>query len=690
MPFGAYSTFSGYDLTDQVNFINFASYEAYGSRSYKIDYAGGEFAQMSSFGFNNQFGSQIDGNINGVNTQGQTSYAEAGYTTALVTTTYTASGSNGTTTEDTNSFSVSFLENQGFASTFYQTPTNYYFSDNTDESYAVLSNSHGQTTASVNLRQTSSTELTLFPPVGDSVTYSEATSYITNSARSFTDITSVSEYGYGIDGVAECNKVIGKGYVIFPVAGTNWTADGTGLMYRRLFTSTGTYGEYYTNIFKDNATLAITIPASESYLSPNGIAQGTQVVTLFSDEAGVITYDIVSQQSESFTLASSYYFAANRFVLDTNAPSATSWYSLYKVSSELSYTNQYGATIGAYGDSDNPWVIGGVISSTKLINVDTTINSFIYSFVNTKSTFVSYRALAKTISTLSYILYDYETDVWGSSSRFSTSEYATTIINTIFDDTEIIYQSGLTSELFSQTYISRLFEKNLYSLEYYSSINPTFFTQQSPNFNWVVADSANLSAATKYFNSLSPSSALTKLYFTTYKYHRYGIVNAPIFAVPIDFTEESDSSYTYQAVSIPPSFYFGSSPASATQTYSTLNGTTLTTSSFTIGYAGSGSFLKMKEFTLNDMSGGGDPSNYENIFHTIAVEQNSSGCASWSMDNYYYWIGTDNRVISGTASNPISIIGDYHPFTVIASEWGGAGLPYLAIDVTYQNSYSYN
>jgi hypothetical protein len=89
------------------------------------------------------------------------------------------------------------------------------------------------------------------------------------------------------------------------------------------------------------------------------------------------------------------------------------------------------------------------------------------------------------------------------------------------------------------------------------------------------------------------------------------------------------------------------------------------------------------------MSGNGDPSYYYNIFHTIAVEQSASNCASWSMDNYYYWKGGSSRVISDTASNAISIIGDYHPFTMIASELGDNCVPYVSITVTHENSYQY-
>jgi hypothetical protein len=692
MPFGTYTKFDQYDITDQTTFSFYIVNRAYGSYSFVQDLGASQSVLGSSSGFANQSYNRNEGAINGTSTLNYTSSNEGGGTTDIIQGYFTASGSDGATTDHTHTYAVSFLENQGFASTFETTPTTYYFSDFTDDSAVALSLSHGQTTSGVNLRQTSSTELTFTPPIGDSTTYSQVTSYITNSDRSFTGITSVTEYGTAIYDIAGCNKIIGLGYVVFPVAGTNWTVDGTALMYQRLFTDTGTYGEYYSGIFKDNTASPTTIIPVESYLAPNGTARGDQIVTLFSDVTGVITYDVTGQESESFSIADSYNFNGSQFVLNTGVGSSTFWQKPYKTSSELSYTNQYGATIGPFGNSGGAsWIIGGAISSTRLINVDTTISSFLYSFANTKSTYISYRALAKTLSTLSYVLYNYDEDnTWGSRSSSSSSQSATTNINTVFSVTVNDSRSGATTESLVITYLPRLSRKCLYSLEYYSSINPTFFTQQSPNFNWVVADSANLSFATKYFDSLSPSQALTKLYFTTYKYHRYGIVNPPVFAVPIDFTNESDSSYTYQAVSVPTNFYFGENPASATQTYSVLDGTTFTISTFTIGYAGEASGLKMKEKSfVNDFSGNGDPNNYDRIFHTIAVEQSSSGCAEWSMDNYYYWVGGSSRVISGTASNPISIIGDYHPFTMIASSWGN-GNPYVAIDVTHQNSYSYN
>jgi hypothetical protein len=695
MPFSSYSTFGKYDFVDEPTSSYSVSYSSYGSRGYTIDFGQGNSQAESSSGTQYVIFQFEQGSTNGRQTNGTTDHNENGYTLdePYIPFYTEIAGSEGITTSTVSVFSTSFIENQGFNVTNNTEEETFLFSDYPDDSAAVNILSHDQTSAEVELRQTSSTELTFVPPVGESTTYSEVTSYLTNSSRDYTAVVTVTDYGVGIDFAdAQCNRVFDVGYVIFPQAGANWTVDGSSLMYLRLFETTGTYGEYYTSIFKDNETQTFTISAFESFFVPNATAQGDQVVTLFSDVIGTITYDVIGQTSESFSIGNSYYFDANnQFVLDTDIGTSSFWYKPTKTTSGLSYTNQFGSTIGPYGNSDtDSWIIGGVVSSTRLINVDTTISSFLYSFANTKSTYLTYRALAKTLSTLSYILHDYDTDTWGSSSFSSSSETAYTIIQTQFNDTEQASENGFTSETLTIIYPPINAYKNLYTLQYYSSINPTFFTQQSPNFNWVVADSANLSVATKYYNSLSPSSALTKLYFTTYKYHRYGIVNAPIFAVPIDFTDENGyPSFTYQAVSVPSKFYFGEDPASVTQTYSVENGTTFTTSSFTIGYAGTGSFLKMNDVELNDMSGNGDPSYYYNIFHTIAVEQSASSCASWSMDNYYYWIGGSNRVISGTASNPISIVGNYQPFTMIASSWG-SGLPFVTIDVTHQNSYSYN
>jgi len=716
MPFGEYFTYLSYDLTDETTQSAFISFEGYGSRGATTSYAVGLPDSSSSSGEITQSTTRIGGNEHIRVVSGTTSHEE------------TPSGSDGTTTEQTNIFSVDFFENQGFASTFYDTETTYYFSDWTDDSGAVLDLTHGGKTTVVSLRQTSSTELTLALSLDETITetYSEVTSYSASLNRSFTDTISISEYGTIISSKATCNEIIGKGYVIFPVSGTNWTLDGSSLMYRRIFSSTGLYGEYYTDIFKDNEDETTTFEPDLDYLSPNVTAQGAEEVIPFSDVVGTITYDVISQQSESFTIPDSYDFYLNQFVLNTEMGSSSQWNSLYAVSSELSYTNQEGVTIGPYGDSSaGSYVIGGAISTTRFINVDTTIASFSYSFANTKSTYVSYRALAKTISTLSYLLYSYE-NTWGAKLFTSSTESGTTIVAPSFDFTVSveISQSGLTSYSFFDTHFPIKVNKALYSLEYpappfVSEIYPTFFTQKSPDFRWVLADAANPSSATMYFNSLSEVTALTKLYFTTYKYHRYGIINAPIFAVPIDFTSESDSSVTYQAVSIPSNFYFGvtqsgtqssnfNAVASATQTYSTLENSAFNTSTFTIRYVGSGSHLKMKTSNINDISGNGDPATYENIFHTIAVMQNSSGCASWSMDNYYYWVvttissttpfgtisvDTTSRIISGTVSSPISIVGDNHPFTFIASEWleqFDSGLPYVAIDVSYQNSYSYS
>ena len=205
----------------------------------------------------------------------------------------------------------------------------------------------------------------------------------------------------------------------------------------------------------------------------------------------------------------------------------------------------------------------------------------------------------------------------------------------------------------------------------------------------------------QYNSALTPESLITKLYFTTYKFERNGAVKVPTLAVPIDFTSEitstsestgeTSSSYTYQAVSVPNSFYLGS--ANASVSWTRVEETSTSTESFTIGYIGSNAILTMGKLTQNDFfTGAGEVPYAGGIYYTRGLVNASSG-ASWSQDGYYYWSVSETqetRSTDGTRTNPISVVGDGMPITFVAScLTTSRAYPVAFALKNYANSYSY-
>jgi hypothetical protein len=171
-------------------------------------------------------------------------------------------------------------------------------------------------------------------------------------------------------------------------------------------------------------------------------------------------------------------------------------------------------------------------------------------------------------------------------------------------------------------------------------------------------------------------------------------VSAPTLVVPIDFTSEdttgANSRYTYQSVSVPSGFYLGNNYASVYWTQS-LNGVTnITISSFSLGYAGVETVLKLGYFSSADQVNGYWSPLQSSILHTKGLV-NVSDAASWTQDGYYYWNQSeDERITSSSVTNAINPIGDGMPITYIGSEWvDSVAYPIISITKTYINSYTY-
>jgi hypothetical protein len=192
--------------------------------------------------------------------------------------------------------------------------------------------------------------------------------------------------------------------------------------------------------------------------------------------------------------------------------------------------------------------------------------------------------------------------------------------------------------------------------------------------------------------SLTPTSVLTKCFFTSHKFERTGAGKVAVFYVPINYTSQgfTDDATTEQTVSVPQSFYFGSTQASiywTTKSEINTSSTQTGTTSFTISYAGAESMLSIGYDGVNDFQANTfSPAFGENkIFHT----EPSIYSGSWSKDGYYYYNASD-RTSSGTASNAISVIGDGQYATYIGSEYvTDIAFPVVSITRSYVNSYGY-
>jgi hypothetical protein len=515
------------------------------------------------------------------------------------------------------------------------------------------------------------TETTLTSTIVDSeVTWTDVTTESSETSIIYTDITAYTTYGTDVEQYG--NLFIhfsGEGLVIQPHYGRSWTQDGYSLQYLQIFSIIGLYNSTYSGIVKDNTADASTFSAIKSLISYNTSVSlgGANATTIINSSARTITFDTLEQVQDTLTISTSYDFYDHQFHTISDFVTSRTFYKLQKVSKEFTYSIQSKFAIqGSDGDSGDS---SGVYTATRPVEAYTTDTFYAIDAVSSYFSSFTYRGRIKTTTTQTYIVYDGGTFFSSTGSNTNGGRNGITL-----------FQRP------TQAYVG------FYSLEIGSADDAwrKYYTQYSPNFNFVVGGTSDSIGG--YKANLNPTSLITKLYFTTYKFERHGAINAPILAIPIDYTSESGDetiSYTYQSVNVPSGFCLGSSSASVYWTKFIDGQTTNTTSSFTLVYAGSNSILTMGELTQNDFSGdvGGVP--YDGgIYHTIGLVNTSSG-ASWSKDGYYYWKSTARDTVGSTAE-AISVVGDGNPITFIAScLTSSVAYPVVSIVKSYANSYSY-
>lgn len=691
VPFSTFTTFS----FAKVRSVEYFSYRQAGSFSNFNSYInlGSELIQSASASVSLTFSYEVvSGSNQEVSKQGTTSeYANKYYLSEKVDT-----GPYTTSISDSGSFAsstkigleTSFIPNGGFILLLGTSYASYSFSDYVDDSRAAPVFGSATTRSFLGIRSTRLTTLT-DNILGSSTTWTDKTTTFSSRQRTYTDISATTEFGTAIDGVGFADDFVGEELILQPHYGTDWTKDGSSLEYMHIFTTTGTFGPFHTSIIKDNTNQEKSFPVERTLLSSNlayRLGQNT-TYTVISSSGSSITWDYLTTATATLTFGKSYGFSGVQFSENTASSSSYTFAKITKAQTSTSYiVNDEVLLDGQESDSD--WN-HAYYKTTKVIQISST--DVFYAIDQNASYFSSftYRGIINSTSSLEYILLD--VGIFGSgstSSSESSSTRETGVSYTVFSQNRTFF-----SESFNSGIYARVFYKRLYSIEIgtQDSAWTKYYTQYSPNFKYVVGGESN--SINGYKDSLLPTGLITKLYFTTYKFERGGAVNAPILAIPIDYTSVTvsgtQSLYTYQSVNVPSEFCLGSDFASVYWTQSVAGGTTNTTSSFTLVYGGGGSVLKLGEFNQNDFEGGvGEVPYYSGIYHTIGLVNTANG-AGWTQDGYYYW-KSNIRGTSGTALNAISVVGDGQPVTCIFSEWTpDRAFPVAMILKSHANSYAY-
>ena len=695
MPFSTYSTFANAK-------VRYEDYESYrqagsgsGSKSYKITGEEYLFSESSS-GSASFFFEYAVGLNNDVIRRGTTS--ESGYTFSLNelldTGPFSTSGSQsaGITTSEELGYKTGFVANNGFLITQDTETFSYSFSDYTDDSSAVPK--LGTTTIGTDSFYISSTTVTTITDtiLSTETTWTDVTTTYSEIPKTYTGTSATSEFGVAINGIGTADDYSGEALIIQPHYGGDWTRDGSSLEYLHIFSTTGSFGPFHTSIIKDNEEIDQIFSAQRANLSSNIQYQlgQTTIYTVVSSSNRSITYDYLSYAGgTTLTFDTSYGFDGTQFYQNTASQSSYSFLKLTKISTSTSQIVNGEVTLdGQISDSDWNYAFYTATRAIQAVSTD-----IFYAIDQNLSYFNSftYRGTINTTTTQKYVLLD--AGLFGSSSTSNSGSTTFSEDNTGLNYTVSESYRQSFSDSFNSGLYARIFYKSLYSLEIGTQDNAwtKYYTQYSPSFKYVVGGESD--SINGYKQSLTPTALITKLYFTTYKFERGGAVNAPILAIPIDYTSESDSGtqsfYTYQSVNVPSEFCLGSASASVYWTQSVAGGTTNTTSSFTLAYAGGGSVLTLGEFTQNDFSGGvGEVPYNSGIYHTVGLVNTANG-ADWSKDGYYYW-KSNIRGTSGSTSNAISVVGNGEPITYIASEWVQArAFPVVSIVKSHANSYSY-
>ena len=669
---------SNYDFSSNVvrasEFLQSAS--SSGSATYSFEVVSGSNVDAVRFGTTSEFANRA--------------FLSEHQDTGIYTSSTSETGS--LATSDSFGGETGFAGNQGFYITAGDVYS-YSFSDYTNDSRAITMLGSTTNRSLFGIRSTRLTTLTSYL-LDSSTTWTDKTSTFSSRQRTYTDISDTTQYGTAIVGIGTAEDFVGEQLVIQPHYGSEWTSDGFSLQYMEIFTSIGTFGPFHTSIIKDNTSLENSFAVERTLLSSNLAYQlgETTVYTVISSSGASLTYDYLTTASATLTFGKSYGFDGVQFSENTASNSTYTFPKITKSQTSTSYTlNDEVLLDGQYSDSDYTYAYYRTTRAIQVISTDV-----FYAIDQNLSYFSSftYRGTIYSTSSQQYILLDAGLFASSSTSSSTSSSFS----ETHTDGGGFSYTNkGEYRSFFSDTYHSgiykRVFYKSLYSLAIgkEDSAWTKYYTQYSPSFKYVVGGQSN--SINGYRESLVPTGLITKLYFTTYKFERGGAVNAPILAIPIDYTSEkfagTQSLYTYQSVNVPSKFCLGSDFASVYWTESVAGGTTNTTSSFTLSYAGGGTVLKIGEFYEDDFSGGvGEVPYYSGIYHTIGLVNTANG-ADWTQDGYYYW-NSNIRRTAGTALNAISVVGDGQPLTYIFSQWAQErAFPVVMILKSHANSYSY-
>lgn len=595
---------------------------------------------------------------------------------ATLSRSFSASGRTGTSNTQSNPTPISstiskytvFSENIGFfvidnLGTFDRTDS-YYFSSN-----ALLGlerQTSEQTEISLNIRSTTETEISstiLEIPT----TWTDVTTYAQNTPRTITQTTTTLFYATGIDNnpyTTECNQINERCLFLQPIYGESWTRDGTALEYIHVFTSTGTFGPYNSFIIKDNDSNTYSFPEeTETFTGNVAILRNGANNTIISGVTETLSYDQLGITNVT-TLTNSGYYSYNAFFNQFTFLSE-SYYTQRTYNPTTSIATQLTQELASEFSINLSSTIyftasAQFLTTTKATSIYTTgVYYFIDKYSNYFNSF-TYRGLVTTTAESSYFITQLN-DIGFSSS---SSTIGNTTTNSAFN----------AGNEYSATYepVPLRVRRGFYTLPLGGGAGyEAYYTQLVPPYRWVVGGTSDSVGGHKI--SLSPESLVTKLYFTTYAFERGGILNRPVLAIPIDYTNTSASegdtaiSLTYQSVNVPSGFMLGESSASVYWTTSISGDTTDHVESFEIGYSADQSLFTIGYYNVKDFDSsiaGIMP--YSAIYHTQGLVKTSNN-ASWSFDHSYYWVDSI-RTTSGSSTNPVSP-DNQQPLTYVGSHW---------------------
>jgi hypothetical protein len=565
------------------------------------------------------------------------------------------------------------VENEGVGYT-------YYFSDY----YGAEQYTTSATNANFDIKKT--TETNLETVLYDSTaTWTDATTTLSNVNILYTNIQLSTTIGFQVPSVATL-YFASPTLHIASACGYVWTAGENALQYLHYFTNVGEVSYNGGSRIKEDEG-NVSIPAEFTALNGNLTPAFSTDTTIQEEVNTTISYEYLDVVNSTFEISSnSIQFDGVRFSIDTDYPTSFNYFKSTIASSTTSFNL---ASLISFGGNSDDAGSRDILTTTKAIQISK-IDTFyhINSFYSDFESF-TYKGLIKTTAESSYLLFEAPAFGSGSFSSSSANTFYTVDGNEIGTVTEASGETAQNASAGTTYRIKQKLYKSFYSLQLGIANDEwkKYYTRKVGNSNFAVQKSDGLGFS--YVGSLTPTSVLTKCFFTSYKFERTGAGKVAVLYVPINYTSAgTDSKTTEQTVSVPQSFYFGSTQASiywTTKSEVNTSSTQTGTTSFVIGYAGGEGMLSIGYDAVNDFETNtfSPPFVQNKIFHT----EPSIYSGSWSKDGYYYY-NSSNRTSSGNASNAISVVGDGQYATYIASEYvGDMAFPVVSIIRSYVNSY---